>query len=180
MAIEVITLTGGLVADPEIRTTPSGAAVAEFRIAQSDHKLNQQTKQWDKTRSLYLSCSLWDENPQYKQNPTQWAQIAGEQLKKGMRVAVRGKLHTEQWEDRDGNKRSQIKFLAESFFIMPDTRGDGVQEQSNQQSSGWNGQAQPQGGFGGQQGQQQSNDPWNSTPAGNGGFGGQDDEPPFS
>lgn len=178
MAIDVITLSGGLVADPEIRITPSGAAVAEFRIAQSDHKLNQQTKQWDKTRSLYLSCTLWDENPQYKQNPIPWAQIAANQLAKGMRVAVRGKLHTEQWDDRDGNKRSQIKFLAESFFVMPDTRGQS-QPPAQQQGTSWNSQQQPQGGFS-NQAQQQNNDPWNSTPpAGNGGFGDADDNPPF-
>src|SRR5699024_8555561 len=120
---DVITLRGGLVEDAELRFTPSGAAVAEFRIAQSDNKLNVQTKQWDTTRALYLTCTIWDESPQYKQNPVQWAQIAAAQLSKGVRVSVRGKLHTEQWEDKQGNKRSTIKFLAESFAIEPDTRG---------------------------------------------------------
>lgn len=189
MAIDVITLRGGLVEDAELRFTPSGAAVAEFRIAQSDNKLNEQTKQWETARALYLTCTLWDESPQYKQNPVQWAQIAAAQLSKGVRVSVRGKLHTEQWEDRDGNKRSVIKFLAESFAVEPDTRNQNQQSQQQAQGAGWNGQQQPQGGFGGQQqpqGQQRpqnpqaSNDPWNSAPpAGNGGFGGSDENPPF-
>ena len=181
MAIDVITLRGGLVEDAELRFTPSGAAVAEFRIAQSDNKLNEQTKQWDTTRALYLTCTLWDESPQYKQNPVQWAQIAAAQLSKGVRVSVRGKLHTEQWEDRDGNKRSVIKFLAESFAVEPDTRGQQPQGQQAQ-GTGWNGQQQPQGGFGGQQQPQgqQGNSPWNSAPpASNGGFGGSDENPPF-
>lgn len=140
MAIEVITLTGGLVADAETRFTPSGSAVTEFRIAQSDNKQNPDTKQWETTRALWLTVTIWDENPQYKQNPIQWAQLAGN-LTKGQRVAVRGKLFTDEWE-KDGQKRSQIKFLAESFYVMPDTRGG----QQGQQSGGWN-NAQPQGGF---------------------------------
>lgn len=186
MAIDVITLRGGLVDDAELRFTPSGTAVAEFRIAQSDNKLNEQTKQWDTIRALYLTCTIWDESPQYKQNPIQWAQIAAAQLSKGVRVSVRGKLHTEQWEDRDGNKRSAIKFLVESFSTEPDTRNQqGQQGQQQAQGTGWNGQAQPQGGFGGQQqnqqqaqqSQQANNDPWNSAPPAGGGF--IDDEPPF-
>lgn len=192
MAIDVITLRGGLVDDAELRFTPSGAAVAEFRIAQSDNKLNEQTKQWDTIRALYLTCTIWDENPQYKQNPVQWAQIAAAQLSKGVRVSVRGKLHTEQWEDKQGNKRSATKFLVESFATEPDTRNQHQQGQQSAQGAGWNGQAQPQGGFGSQQnqaqggfgGQQQnqqaSNDPWNAPPPqGQGGFNGADDEPPF-
>lgn len=181
MAIDVITLRGGLVEDAELRFTPSGAAVAEFRIAQSDNKLNEQTKQWDTTRALYLTCTLWDESPQYKQNPVQWAQIAAAQLSKGARVSVRGKLHTEQWEDKQGNKRSTIKFLVESFAVEPDTRNQqGQQGQQQAQGTGWNSQQQPQGGFGGQQQPQgqQGNSPWNSAPPA-GGFGGSDDNPPF-
>lgn len=193
MVIDVVTLRGGLVDDAELRFTPSGAAVAEFRIAQSDNKLNEQTKQWDTIRALYLTCTIWDESPQYKQNPIQWAQIAAAQLSKGVRVSVRGKLHTEQWEDRDGNKRSTIKFLVESFAVEPDTRNQHQQGQQSAKGTGWNGQAQPQGGFGGQQNQQQysqnpqghvqqqnqqaSNDPWSSTPPAGGAH--IDDEPPF-
>lgn len=183
MAIDVITLRGGLVEDAELRFTPSGAAVAEFRIAQSDNKLNEQTKQWDTTRALYLTCTIWDENPQYKQNPIQWAQLAAAQLSKGVRVSVRGKLHTEQWEDKQGNKRSTVKFLVESFATEPDTRNQ--QGQQGQQGSGWGNQNQSQGGFGGQQqnqqqaqqNQQASNDPWNSAPPAGGGR--IDDEVPF-
>lgn len=144
MAIEIITLTGGVVADAETRFVPSGAGVTEFRIAQSDNKQNEQTKQWETTRALWLTVTIWDENPQYKQNPTQWAQLASN-LTKGQRVAVRGKLFTDEWE-KDGQKRSQIKFLAESFYVMPDTRGG----QQSQGQGGWNNTQQqaPQGGFG--------------------------------
>lgn len=120
MAIEIITITGGLTRAPELRFTPQGAGVAEFSIAQSDNRYNEQTKQWEKTRALYLDVTIWNENSDRKQNPTPWAELASE-LQQGDQVAVTGKLFTHSWETRDGEKRTKIKFLATKFYRMPRT-----------------------------------------------------------
>ena len=104
--IDTLTISGGLVRDAELTYTPNGAAVTGFTIAQSDSRKNEQGD-WETTRNLYLDVTMWNENPQYKQNPIPWAEIAG-RLQKGDKVAVRGKLHTRQWE-KDGQKRTVVE-----------------------------------------------------------------------
>ena len=160
--IDFLTISGGLVRDAELKFTPNGAAVTGFTIAQSDSRKNQQGE-WETTRNLYLDVTIWNENSQYKQNPIPWAQIAG-RLQKGDKVAVRGKLHTRQWE-KDGQKRSKVEFLATELYLIPD-----VPQQPAQQG-GYNQPAQ----------QQRNDDPWNSQPQGTQqGFGGANEDPPFS
>ena len=146
--IDYITLTGGVVADAELRFTNSGAAVCGFRIAQSDSKKND-AGEWETTQSLYLPVNIWDDNPQYRKNPVQWAQAAAD-LKKGDKVSVRGKLITRTWQAQDGSNRSQVEFAATEFYVMPDAGGYastqyGQQSAPQQQQDPWGSQPQSTG-----------------------------------
>ena len=140
--IETITLTGGLPRDAELRFVPNGSAVCEFTIAQSDRRLNQQTNQWEDSRNLYLDVTIWDETASYRRpNPVQWAHLASN-LSKGSQVAVVGKLHTKKWQDKEGNNRSKIEFLASRFYELPNTKSNQAQQQGAQGAQWGN-----QGGF---------------------------------
>ena len=141
--IETITLTGGLPRDAELRFVPNGSAVCEFTIAQSDRRLNQQTNQWEDSRNLYLDVTIWDETASDRRpNPVQWAHLASN-LSKGSQVAVVGKLHTKKWQDKEGNNRSKIEFLASRFYELPNTKSNQPQQQGAQAAQ-WGNQ---QGGF---------------------------------
>ena len=152
--------SGGLVADAEVRYTNKGAAVASFRIAQSDNYKDDQD-QWQTARSLYVPVTIFDEDK--GENPTKWGELAGG-LRKGDTVVVHGKMVTRQWEDKDGNKRSQMEFQARAVYT-PLTTG-----QQRQQP------AQQQGGFGASNANS-AYQPQQNT-ASNGGFSGND-SPPF-
>lgn len=154
--IDVITLTGGLPRDAELRFTPQGAAVANFTLANSDNRFDQEQNQWVKTRSMYLDVTMWNESGN-RQNPTPWAELAAE-LKKGDQVAVTGKLVTRSWETKDGEKRTKIEFQALRFYRMPNTQ-QGQQSQPQQQS-----------------GQTATSGAWSTPPAQ---AGQQDQAPPF-
>ncbi len=95
----VITVVGNLVDDPELRFTPSGAAVANFRIASTPRTLDRQTNEWKDGDALFLSCSVW----------RQAAENVAESLQKGMRVVVQGRLRQRQYETREGEKRTVIE-----------------------------------------------------------------------
>lgn len=132
--IDVITLTGGLPRDAELRFTPQGAAVANFTLANSDNRFDQEQNQWVKTRTMYLDVTIWNEAGN-KQNPTPWAEMAAE-LKKGDQVAVTGKLVTRSWETKDGEKRTKIEFQALRFYRMPNTQQGHTQQPQQQQQGG--------------------------------------------
>ena len=199
-----ITVVGNLVADPELRFTPAGAAVANFRIASTPRRFNRQTSQWEDGEAMYLTCNMW----------RQAAENVAESLSKGMRVIVQGRLRQRSYESREGERRSIFEVEVDevgpslSFATAQVTRASrgggqggygnqgggqsmGGQGQMNQGTMNQGQQQQPNhggfggggntGGFGGGNPQQQApdNDPWNSAPA-SGGFGGPaDDEPPF-
>lgn len=199
-----ITVVGNLVADPELRFTPAGAAVANFRIASTPRRFNRQTSQWEDGEAMYLTCNVW----------RQAAENVAESLSKGMRVIVQGRLRQRSYESREGERRSIFEVEVDevgpslSFATAQVTRASrgggqggygnqgggqsmGGQGQMNQGTINQGQQQQPNhggfggggntGGFGGGNPQQQApdNDPWNSAPA-SGGFGGPaDDEPPF-
>ena len=93
-----ITVVGNLVDDPELRFTPSGAAVANFRIASTPRTFDRQSNEWKDGEALFLSCSVW----------RQAAENVAESLQKGMRVVVQGNLRSRQYETREGEKRIQI------------------------------------------------------------------------
>ena len=92
----VITVVGNLVDDPELRFTPSGAAVANFRIASTPRTFDKQTNEWKDGDALFLTCSVW----------RQAAENVAESLQKGMRVVVQGRLKSRQYETREGEKRT--------------------------------------------------------------------------
>ncbi|MEZ5096087.1 MAG: single-stranded DNA-binding protein [Nocardioides sp.] len=92
----IITIVGNLVDDPELRFTPSGAAVANFRIASTPRTFDRQTNEWKDGDALFLSCSVW----------RQAAENVAESLQKGMRVVVSGRLKSRQYETREGEKRT--------------------------------------------------------------------------
>jgi single-strand DNA-binding protein len=95
----VITVVGNLVDDPELRFTPSGAAVANFRIASTPRVMDRQTNEWKDGDALFLSCSVW----------RQAAENVAESLQKGMRVVVQGRLKQRQYETREGEKRTVVE-----------------------------------------------------------------------
>jgi single-strand DNA-binding protein len=95
----VITVVGNLVDDPELRFTPSGAAVANFRIASTPRTLDRQTNEWKDGDALFLSCAVW----------RQAAENVAESLQKGMRVVVQGRLKQRQYETREGEKRTVVE-----------------------------------------------------------------------
>ena len=95
----VITVVGNLVDDPELRFTPSGAAVANFRIASTPRTFDKQTNEWKDGDALFLSCSVW----------RQAAENVAESLQKGMRVVVQGRLKQRQYETREGEKRTVVE-----------------------------------------------------------------------
>ena len=92
----VITVVGNLVDDPELRFTPSGAAVANFRIASAPRTFDKQSNEWKDGEALFLSCSIW----------RQAAENVAESLQKGMRVIVQGRLRQRSYETREGERRS--------------------------------------------------------------------------
>ena len=92
----VITVVGNLVDDPELRFTPSGAAVAKFRIASTPRVFNRETNEWKDGDSLFLTCSVW----------RQAAENVAESLTRGMRVIVQGRLKQRSYEDKEHVKRT--------------------------------------------------------------------------
>lgn len=186
-----ITVVGNLVADPELRFTPAGVAVANFRIASTPRTYNRDTGQWDDGDALFLTCNVWRGA----------AENVAESLTKGMRVIVNGRLRQRSYQTREGENRTvfevevdevgpSLKYASASVSRNPREGGSGggfggnqggQQFQNNQNAGGFGGQSQGGQNQGNQSqgGQNQpANDPWNSAPPA-GGFGGMDDEPPF-
>ncbi|ARH92203.1 MULTISPECIES: single-stranded DNA-binding protein [Streptomyces] len=191
----VITVVGNLVDDPELRFTPSGAAVAKFRVASTPRTFDRQTNEWKDGESLFLTCSVW----------RQAAENVAESLTRGTRVVVQGRLKQRSYEDREGVKRTVYELDVEEVgaslknatakITKTSGRGGqggggfgGGQQGGGQGGGGWGG-----GPGGGQQGGgAPADDPWaTSGPAGGGqqgggggGWGGSSgggysDEPPF-
>ena len=94
-----ITVIGNLTDDPELRFTPSGAAVAKFRIASTPRFLDRQTNEWKDGEPLFLSCNVW----------RQAAENVAESLQRGARVIVTGRLRQRSYETREGEKRTVIE-----------------------------------------------------------------------
>lgn len=161
MAVEtVITIIGNLTADPEIRTTGSGASVASFTIASTPRTWNRNTNQFEDGQALFLRCSAWRD----------LATHCAQSLAKGMRVIAQGRLQQRSYQAQDGSNRTVIELQVDE--IGPSLRYATAQVQK-MQSGGYQG-GNANGGFGGngyqqpQQAQQQSqapaDDPW-SAPA---------------
>jgi single-strand DNA-binding protein len=172
-----ITVVGNLVDDPELRFTPSGAAVANFRIASTPRTFDKQSNEWKDGDALFLSCSVW----------RQAAENVAESLQKGMRVVVQGNLRSRQYETREGEKRTVFEIQVDEvgpslkYATAKVTRtqrsgssyGDGGGGQAQSGPSGNDPWATPAQGGGAPAAPAAGNDPW-ATPGVSG-----NDEPPF-
>lgn len=168
-----ITVIGNLVDDPELRFTPSGAPVANFRIASTPRTFDRQSNEWKDGDTLFLSCAVW----------RQAAENVAESLQRGMRVIVQGRLKSRQYETREGEKRTVFEIDVEE--VGPSLRNASAKVTKTTRSGGGGGYSGGGGGggySGGGGGGQQSapaDDPWASpAPAqgggqGGGGWGGQ-------
>src|SRR5689334_11310619 len=92
----IITVVGNLTADPELRFTPSGAAVANFTVASTPRQFDRNTNEWRDGEAMFLNCAVW----------RQAAENVAESLQKGMRVIVQGRLKSRSYETREGEKRT--------------------------------------------------------------------------
>lgn len=143
-----LTVIGNLTDDPELRFTPSGAAVANFTVASTPRTFNKQTNAWDDGETLFLRCSIW----------RQAAENVAESLTRGTRVIVSGRLKARSYETREGEKRTVMELEVDE--IGPSLTWATAKVTRASRSGGGAG-----GGFGGG-GQQAApaNDPW-ATPA---------------
>jgi single-strand DNA-binding protein len=185
-----ITVVGNLTADPELRFTPSGAAVANFTVASTPRTFDRQSNEWKDGEALFLNCSVW----------RQAAENAAESLTRGMRVVVSGRLKARSYETREGEKRTVFEIdvdeigpslkYATAKVTKTQRSGGGQGFQSGggddpwassgsgagagQGAGSWGGNQGAQGGGygGGQQSGGAAADPWATS-------GGSSDEPPF-
>ncbi len=189
----VITVIGNLTADPELRWTQSGAAVADFTVASTPRTYDRNAGEWRDGDTLFMRCSVWRDT----------AENVAESLRKGMRVIVQGRLTQRSYDTQQGERRTVVELQVDE--VGPSLRraraqvtrtapsgGGGYQSDNRGQQQGGYQQAAPQGGGygGGQQGgygQGGANygaptggspeDPWRTAPSG--GTTSFGDEPPF-
>lgn len=134
-----ITIVGNLVEDPELRFTPAGKAVANFRIASTPRTFNKNTNEWEDGEALFLACSVW----------AQYAENVAETLTKGLRVIVQGRLKARTYE-KDGQKRTAFEVEVEEvgpalrYATAKVTRTTASGAPRQQQAAGW-GQQEPAG-----------------------------------
>jgi single-strand DNA-binding protein len=165
-----ITVIGNLTDDPELRFTPSGAAVAKFRIASTPRILDRQTNEWKDGEPLFLACNIW----------RQAAENVAESLQRGARVIVSGRLRQRSYETREGEKRTVMELEVDE--IGPSLKYATAKVQKMQRSSGGGGFGASGGGGGGNASSGGNgggfDDPWASAApaASSGSF---DEEPPF-
>ena len=166
-----VTIIGNLTDDPELRFTPSGAAVAKFRVASTPRFLDKQTNEWKDGEPLFLACNLW----------RQAAENVAESLQRGARVIVTGRLRQRTYETREGEKRTVFELEVDE--IGPSLRYATAKVQKMSRSSGGGFGAggagsSGGGGTGSSSAGQSFDDPWASAAPATGG-GSFDDEPPF-
>jgi len=170
----VITVVGNLTADPELRFTPSGAAVANFTVASTPRTFDKNTNEWKDGDALFLRCAVWREA----------AENVAESLHKGTAVIVQGRLKQRSYETKEGEKRTVVELDVEE--VGPTLRRASAKVTKAQRSGG-GGQSYGGGNSGGGSnsggGAAQTgggSDPWASAPAGGAAStGGWSDEPPF-
>src|SRR5438445_3356354 len=177
----VITVVGNLTDDPELRFTPSGAAVASFTVASTPRTFDKNSNEWKDGDALFLRCSIW----------RQAAENVAESLTKGMRVVVQGRLRQRSYETREGEKRTVVELDVEEVGpslkyatakVTKASRGSGGGGFGGGDSRGdWSGGGSRGGGQqSGGGGNAPQEDPWASGGGGSGGWGGgYSDEPPF-
>jgi single-strand DNA-binding protein len=180
----IITVVGNLTADPELRYTQTGLAVANFTIASTPRSFDRAANDWKDGEALFLRASCWREFAEH---------VAGS-LTKGSRVIATGRLKQRSYETREGEKRTAIELEVDEIGpslryatanVTKASRGSGGGGYGGGGGNGGGGYGGGSGGSGGSGGGYGgSDDPWASAPAagssgGSGSGGGYDDEPPF-
>jgi single-strand DNA-binding protein len=157
-----ITVVGNVCDDPELRFTPSGAAVAKFRIASTPRLFDKNSNEWKDGEPLFLACNIW----------RQAAENVAESLTRGSRVIVTGRLKQRSYETREGEKRTVMELEVDE--IGPSLRYATAKVQKMSRSSTGGGTSQQGSGFGG-------DDPWSSAASASGGKSQSsfDQDPPF-
>src|SRR5579859_3214801 len=149
----VITVVGNLTDDPELRFTPSGAAVASFTVASTPRTFDKNSNEWKDGDALFLRCSIW----------RQAAENVAESLTKGMRVVVQGRLRQRSYETREGEKRTVVELEVEEVGPSLKYATAKVTKAARSGGGGGFGGGDSRGGGGG----------WGGGPGGNsGGSGG--------
>jgi len=164
-----ITVVGNLTADPELRFTQSGAAVASFTVASTPRTFDKASGEWKDGEALFLRCNVW----------RQVAENVAESLTRGSRVLVTGRLRQRSFETKEGEKRTVMELEVDE--IGPSLRYATAKVNKVSRGGGEG------GGFGGgssapRGGGAPADDPWGSAPAASnsgGSGGGFADEPPF-
>jgi single-strand DNA-binding protein len=186
-----LTLIGNLTADPELRFTPSGAAVANFTVASTPRAFDRQSNEWKDGETLFLRCSVWRDA----------AENVAESLQRGSRVIVTGRLKSRSYDTKEGEKRTVMELEVDELGpslryatakVNKTQRGGGGGFGGGGNSGGGGGGGYSGGGGGGYSGggnsggggsSSQTDDPWATGPSGGsggtGGFGGSQEEPPF-
>ena len=167
----IITVVGNLTADPELRFTPSGAAVANVTVASTPRMFDRQTNEWKDGEALFLRCNVW----------RQAAENVAESLTRGARVVVTGRLKQRSFETKEGEKRTVIELEVDEIgpsLRYATAKVNKVSRGSGGGDFGGGGYGGGGGGGGGANRGGGGDDPWgSSTPAGAG--SGSYDEPPF-
>jgi single-strand DNA-binding protein len=177
----IITIVGNLTNDPELRFTPSGAAVANFTIASTPRTFDRQSNEWKDGETLFMRCSVWREA----------AENVAESLTRGTAVIAQGRLQSRSFETREGEKRTVVEMQVDE--VGPSMRYATAKVTRSQRGGGGGGfgggSGGNQGGFGGGQqggfsgsrqgsgnapGGGQADDPWATS-----GSSAFNDEPPF-
>ena len=178
-----VTIVGNITNDPELRFTPSGAAVASFTVASNSRYLDKTTNEWKDGEPVYMRCSVW----------RQYAENVAESLTRGTRVIVTGRLKQRSYDTREGEKRTVMELEVDDVGPALRTATAKVTKVARAGGGGFGGDS---GGFGGTPaggggGAAADSDPWASqsgggAPAaggggawGGGGGGASYDEPPF-
>jgi single-strand DNA-binding protein len=167
-----ITIVGNLVDDPQLRYTPTGNAVANFRVASTPRFMDRATNEWKDGDSLFLTCNVW----------RQPAENVAESLQRGMRVIVSGRLRQRSYETKEGEKRTVYEIEVDE--VGPSLRNASAKVTRSQRSGGQGGGygggqgggGQGGGGQGGRGQGRPNDDPWASSDSGDNSFS---DEPPF-
>jgi single-strand DNA-binding protein len=177
MSLPNLSGTARLYNDVEMRFTPNGMAISKVPLVFNSRKKNQQTQEWEDGDSFFVTGLLFKDR----------AEEAVERLAKGDEVVVSGRVKTNSWEDKDGNKRSTTELLLDSIGLTPRSLTKKAERSGERGSASSFGQqpSQPQGGFGQQGGQQPpqgggnppADDPW--ATGGQASGGGFSDSPPF-
>ncbi len=181
----VITIIGNLTNDPELRFTPSGAAVANFTVASTPRTFDRQSNEWKDGETLFMRCSVWREA----------AENVAESLTRGTRVIVSGRLRSRTYDTKEGEKRTVVELEVDEVGpslryattkVSKTSRGGG----GGGGFGGGGGNGGGGGGFGGGNAggggggygssQGRSEDPWATGPSGGGNaYAGAPEDPPF-